>query len=297
MDEKRKGKVRIKAFHIFILFIIALLVCCGWSVWSSYNGVKVNSWTIGSGELRSDIRIAVLSDLHDGEPVSTEEFAENLTAQQPDIILMAGDMLNGESADTDRVCSLISRLSKVASVYFSLGNHELEYMERKEGLEAEITGAGAVVLELSYVDITVNGTALRIGGMYDYAFALDGNNSCDKEKMNPEVWEYLEDFQNTDSYKIMLAHRPDSFSMGEASATWDVDLVVSGHDHGGQVVLPVLGGVFGGDQGLFPEYIHGVYEKDSITMAITSGLGSNNQKLPRFNNPPEIMVLNLISEG
>lgn len=104
---------------------------------------------------------------------------------------------------------------------------------------------------------------------------------------------FLQDFQNTDRLKIMLSHRPDSFIFGDASKVWDVDIVISGHDHGGQVVLPFLGGVFGGDQGYFPEYVHGLYEKDNFQIFITSGLGSNKQKLPRFNNPPEIAVLNI----
>ena len=86
----------------------------------------------------------------------------------------------------------------------------------------------------------------------------------------------------------------DSFVLGEASGTWHVDLVISGHDHGGQVVLPLLGGVFGGDQGYFPTYIHGIYEKDNLRLAITSGLGSQRERLPRFRNPPEIMVLDLV---
>ena len=100
-------------------------------------------------------------------------------------------------------------------------------------------------------------------------------------------------FQDTDRCRILLAHRPDSFALGEAAATWHVELAISGHSHGGQVVLPVLGGVFGGDQGLFPAYVHGLYEKDNICLAVTSGLSSHREKLPRLWNPPEIMILNL----
>ena len=85
----------------------------------------------------------------------------------------------------------------------------------------------------------------------------------------------------------------DSFIFGEASKAWDIDLVVSSHDHGGQVVIPFLGGFYGGDQGYFPEYIHGLYNKDKMKILISSGLGSNKQKLPRFNNVPEVMVVNL----
>ena len=62
---------------------------------------------------------------------------------------------------------------------------------------------------------------------------------------------------------------------------WDVDLVVSGHDHGGQVVVPFAGGVFGGDQGYFPKYVHGMYEKERLHLFVSSGLGSANEPLPR----------------
>ena len=89
----------------------------------------------------------------------------------------------------------------------------------------------------------------------------------------------------------MLSHRPDSFIFGDASVVWDVDLVISGHNHGGQVIIPFKGGLFGGDQGWFPEYVHGIYKVGNMQMFITSGLGSDRQKLPRFNNPPEIAVV------
>ena len=125
---------------------------------------------------------------------------------------------------------------------------------------------------------------MRLGGLYDYAFGLNGNN--DALAAPNDTLSFLKDFQNTDRMKIMLSHRPDSFIFGDASKVWDVDLVISGHNHGGQVVIPFFGGLYGGDQGWFPEYIHGMYQKDNILLFETSGLGSDKQKLPRFNNPP-----------
>ena len=68
---------------------------------------------------------------------------------------------------------------------------------------------------------------------------------------------------------------------------------MSGHLHGGQVVLPFLGGIYGAEQGLFPKYVHGLYSLGGRPMLISSGLGSAKEKLPRFNNPPEICVLDL----
>ena len=165
--------------------------------------------------------------------------------------------------------------------------HPVKTVELTEQLEE----SGAVVLDKEYTDLDVNGTQIRLGGMYDYAFGLNGNN--DAAAAPDDTLNFLQDFQNTDRLKIMLAHRPDSFIFGDASKVWDVDLVISGHNHGGQVVLPFLGGLYGGDQGFFPEYIHGMYEKDNFQMFVTSGLGSDRQKLPRFNNPPEIAVLSI----
>ena len=122
----------------------------------------------------------------------------------------------------------------------------------------------------------IGGCKVRIGGMYEYAFALDGDNSA--ENLTGNVRDFLEEFQNTDRYKIMLCHRPDSFVFGDASDYWKIDLVISGHDHGGQVVMP---------------YVHGLYRTGRIRLFVTSGLSSEKQKLPRWNNRPEIAVLNV----
>lgn len=142
-----------------------------------------------------------------------------------------------------------------------------------------------------YRDVEIGGCKVRIGGMYEYAFALDGDNSA--ENLTGNVRDFLEEFQNTDRYKIMLCHRPDSFVFGDASDYWKIDLVISGHDHGGQVVIPFKGGLYGGDQGWFPPYVHGLYRTGRIRLFVTSGLSSEKQKLPRWNNRPEIAVLNV----
>ena len=102
--------------------------------------------------------------------------------------------------------------------------------------------------------------------------------------------------QDTNNYKIMIAHRPDSFIFGDASEVWDIDLVVSGHTHGGQVRVPLMGGLYVGDQGYFPMYDKGLFDLNKIKILISSGLGSGKQKIPRFNNVPEVVNLKITNK-
>ena len=284
-----------KRHTLFVIILIILLLLAAYiliSLWVSVNFLTVREFT---AEIGADhpVRTVVISDLHDhkfGE--DNEKLAEKIREIDPDLIFIDGEVLTGDSETAEVPVTLIRELKDTAPIYYALGNHEIDYMENGHPeLTEELEAAGAVVLDKEYVDVEVDGIQIRLGGMYDYAFGLNGNN--DASSAPDDTRSFLEDFQNTDRLKIMLAHRPDSFIFGDASKVWDVDLVISGHNHGGQVVLPFLGGLYGGDQGFFPEYVHGMYEKDNFQMLVTSGLGSDRQKLPRFNNPPEIAVLEI----
>ena len=288
-DEKDNVVLMKKKKMFRVAGICILLVTL--DLWISANYIVTKDYKVDLENIGNIFTAVVISDLHDCQfEEENRQLAEKITQLQPDIILMVGDMLNAGSEDSSVPCSLIEQVSESAPVYYALGNHEKDYMENGHpDLIEELESAGVVVLEKKYVDIEINGILVRLGGMYDYAFGLDGNNTA--LSAPEDVLAFLEDFQNTDRVKIMLSHRPDSFIFGDASEVWDIDLVISGHNHGGQVVLPFLGGLYGGDQGWFPTYVHGLYEKGNLQLFITSGLGSDRQKLPRFNNPPEVAVL------
>ena len=290
---------RRRGIWIGAALLLALILWIGAGIRRSCRDPVVNSWTVPVEHLDAPVRAVVMSDLHNrdfGEENGV--LAEKTAAVKPDLILLDGDMVNEDAPDAGVVTALVRRLRKIAPVYVAWGNHELGYLENGTSpLRRELEEAGAVVLDKQWVDLTVNGAAMRLGGLYDYAFAQDDFNTCDPEKMDPAVYGFLTACQDTDRCRVMLSHRPDSCLFGEAASVWKVDLVISGHNHGGQVVLPFLGGVFGGDQGLFPEYVHGICEKDGLTMAITSGLGSQRELLPRFRNPPEIMVLDMVPKN
>ena len=107
------------------------------------------------------------------------------------------------------------------------------------------------------------------------------------------MYDFLTDFQNTDSLKLYMTHRPYSFLHGNGTSLWDIDVVMCGHEHAGQVVLPLLGGLFSRERGLFPKYTHGVFTFNGTTLIVTSGVGSDIEPLPRFNNPPEIVLVTI----
>lgn len=309
---KETGESRLTKNKTVILLLIILLILI-WFVGEiliSYHWMKVNRYPVTVRNLpRTDavtdagFKMVVLSDLHDHEfGKDNEQLIRRVKEQNPKMIILDGDMLN-EDSKSDRVpVRLVKGLAEIAPVYYALGNHELDYIGVTEGkkmqkhpedsgLVKDLTDAGACGLEEGYRDVEIGGCKVRIGGMYEYAFALDGDNSA--ENLTGDARDFLEDFQNTDRYKIMLCHRPDSFIFGDASDYWKVDLVISGHDHGGQVVIPFKGGLYGGDQGWFPPYVHGLYRTGRIRLFVTSGLSSKKQMLPRWNNRPEIAVLNV----
>ena len=278
---------------------IALVLFIGTEIIISYKCLTVTNYKIESEKIKNDIRIVLISDLHNNEfGKDNHRLVEKITKQKPDLILLDGDMINEESKDPSIAVTLIRQLKKTAPVYYSLGNHEEEYLDRKTSdLYAQLEAAGAHVLDKQSEDITIKNNKLRIGGIYEYAFAVDGEGKMSKQDMKPKMRSFLTDFEDTDAFKIMMAHRPDSFIFGQAADTWDIDLVTSGHAHGGQVVIPGKGGLYGADQGWFPKYINGIHHFKKVkNMVITRGLGSDKEKLPRFNNIPEIVVIDLLKQ-
>ena len=286
-------KTRRIVFALLLLVIICLIGT--YEVYISYNKITVSDYNIKSNQINNSVNAVIISDLHENQlGENNEDLINEINSLSPDIILFVGDGVNSDSKDSKIVTNLMKQLCKNHKVFYSLGNTDIDYIETgTSNLLKELEDVGVTVLNNEYKDVNINGNTIRIGGMYAYAFGLNGNNDVDKDTMEEGVYDFLTDFQDTDNYKIMMAHRPDSFIFGNVSKVWDIDLVVSGHNHGGQVVLPFVGGLYGGDQGWFPEYDKGLFDLNKIKMLITSGLGSGKEKLPRFNNPPEIVNLTI----
>ena len=279
----------------------------------SYKDPVVMEVNIESEKVAEPIHFLFFADLHENSfGQDNQQLYDQIRDLDPDFILIGGDLINWTTADGRPYAKdVIENLSKIADVYYSLGNHEVEYLigrneidytnkdrdnsafklldKDDDSLLAVIRDSGGVVLQKTWTDINVRGTKIRIGAAYEDMFSLDEANPS--ITMQPGMYSFLTEFQDTDVLTLYMAHRPSSFLLGNAASLWNIDVVMSGHEHGGQVVLPYVGGLFSRERGYFPEYTHGCFLIENTTMIVTSGLGSDNELLPRFNNPPEIVLV------
>lgn len=258
--------------------------------------VRTVTYTVALQNLSSPLRLVLLSDLH-GKSFGRENsrLIAKIQEQSPDAIFLDGDMIDRSADPTDvqELLRLIERLHEIAPVYFAPGNHELEYMQTDASLLTQVAEAGAVVVNDSYVDVTLAGQPLRIGGTMGHAFYF--GRSEEEFSSSPE-YQFLKAFEDTDVPKICLAHMPDTFIFNSAYNLWNVDLILSGHTHGGLIRLPFIGGLYAPMQGWFPEYDQGYFRLgEHMQMVITSGLAGHGV-IPRINNPPEIVVIDLVPE-
>ena len=276
----------------------AVVICLAafFAVLIGNTHISTTSYSVALQNLGSSVRVILLSDLH-GKSFGRENsrLIAKIEEQTPDVIFLDGDMIDrsADSADVQELLRLIKRLHEIAPVYFAPGNHELEYMQTDTSLLTQVAEAGAVVVNDSYADVTLAGQPLRIGGTMGHAFYF--GRSEEEFSSSPE-YQFLKAFEDTDVPKICLAHMPDTFIFNGAYNLWNVDLILSGHTHGGLIRLPFIGGLYAPMQGWFPEYDQGYFRLGKhMQMVITSGLAGHGM-IPRINNPPEIVVIDLVPE-
>ena len=288
---KKTGSRKGKKGSIALVILLHTAVLTGFSFYASRYLLTVSHYTIDLEDIKEPIRIVHLSDLHNSVfGKGNRRLLAHVAAQKPDLVFLTGDLLNEIDPRTDIAEELICGLVNIAPVYASYGNHELKH-EQNYGtdLRTLFSEAGATVVEYNYAELTMKGQKLRIGGLYGYCVPPLGHKRWQKQK------DYLSEFQDTDSTTLLLSHLPVSWIENTSLNDWDVDIVFAGHAHGGQIRIPFIGGLWAPDQGWFPGRECGLYWSDdkSSTLVLTRGLGSNN-RIPRFNNIPDIVVVDLV---
>jgi len=223
-------------------------------------------------------KIIQLSDLHGMEFGKDNSRLVKLVAeQQPDIIVLTGDMAE-DAGELRALESLMRGISGLAPVYYVSGNHEFSYGYINE-VRALVKKWGAVSLENGYEQIFRGGEDIIIAGVDD------PNGRADMIK--PDALAKRLRGEYPDEFVLWLGHRN---YWVEKYPRLPVDLILSGHAHGGIVRLPLAGGLFSTAHGLWATYEKGLYEGEEFTMAVSRGLG-NSVPVPRFLNRPEIVSI------
>lgn len=279
----RKRKITVRVFGAAA--ILALVI---WILWGN-GALELNGYTVSSQRLPEAFigyRIAHVSDLHNTEfGEDNETLLAMLRDAKPDIIAIAGDLIDSRHTDVPTALSFVQQAVQIAPCYYVTGNHEERvrvYTELKAGMEA----AGATVLEDERTQISLDGQVITLIGLHDPSYQTDYLLGGSETVVRANLAKLLDP---SDGYTVLLSHRPELFDTYVESG---VDLVLCGHAHGGQFRLPFVGGLVAPNQGLFPEYDAGIYSKENTNMLVSKGLG--NSILPfRVNNRPEVILIEL----
>ena len=277
-----------------MLFCIAAILFAILSLWLAWGNTALvlNTYRITSGDLPkafNGFRIAQVSDLHNAEMgKGNEKLMAMLKEAKPDIIVITGDMIDSRNTKVSVALQFAEEAVKIAPCYYISGNHEArtqEYRVLKEGLRDR----GVTVLEDAKAEIEVSGETITLVGVDDPSFQTDYLFGDDETVMRGKLKDLISE---ADGYTILLSHRPELF---EIYAENKVELIFSGHAHGGQFRLPFVGGLAAPNQGFFPKYDGGIYTEGNTSMVVSRGVG--NSIFPfRVNNRPEVVLVALCAQ-
>ena len=270
-------RVRKKSIASRILtWLILLAALVGYILWGN-STIMVSEIPVTLADLPeafSGYRIAQISDLHNASFGEDNELLLDKLAQcAPDIIVLTGDLFDCNRTDVDVAARFAADAARMAPTYYVTGNHEAYSLTEYKQLKSALQEAGVTLLENKLVELEKDAASISLLGLHDPGFTSVQDSLT---ALAPQAGPCT----------ILLAHRPE---LVESYARAGMDLVFSGHAHGGQFRLPFLGGILSPGQGFLPEYDSGLYQVQDTQLIVSRGLG--NSRFPfRLNNRPEIVL-------
>lgn len=266
--------------HWWILPVLAILVAL--ALIALDERLILRTYTVASPKLTAEVRLAVVTDFHSSD--NAEEVAAMVASCAPDAVLLVGDLFDDDTANrpTERTLSLMRQLSAQYPCYYVSGNHEA-WTGEMDALYQQTEEAGVTVLRMSSGVLTVRGQRIALCGIPDpYEMVFSGAPDTEEQ-----IRQAMENVDSAD-FTVLLTHRPELLAK---YAQFPLDLVVSGHAHGGQVRIPgVLNGLYAPNQGWFPKLAGGAYTQDGTTLIVSRGLAVRT-RLPRIFNRPEVVLV------
>ncbi|MEE0060951.1 MAG: metallophosphoesterase [Acutalibacteraceae bacterium] len=281
-----KKRKRVIIFSDVILLLVLLII---WIVWAN-TALEVNTFTVKSKDLPASFngyRIAHISDLHNAEiGDENSKLLSAIKSSNPDIIAVTGDLIDSNKTDIEIALRFMAKAVEIAPCYYVTGNHE-SYMLEYKTLRNGLINSGVTVLENENISISKSEEAIELLGVNDPEFKTD--YSLDNAATINNVLSDLK--SDKESFTLLLSHRPELF---DVYVNNDIDLILSGHAHGGQFRLPFVGGLVAPNQGVFPKYDAGLFSENETNMIVSKGIGNSIIPL-RFNNRPELVLIELES--
>ena len=279
---KRKGMIRRILLCIPALLLIAVFLYVPYTK----THYKIVFYQETSKKIDGNLRIAVISDIHNREYGENNEILiSDLRELKPDLILFPGDMVIREQDGYQPMLDLVSNLTGIAPCYGVLGNHESEriYYGGDKGLPEAFENAGLRLLRNTQEEIRIGKNTVQLIGVEGTSYGFEeygGREFMEKTSIDPAA------------FSILMAHIPILFE--PQLSGYDFDLGISGHVHGGIVVLPLIGGLYTREEGFFPKFTAGKYILDKQqTLIISAGLGDSKVFPPRIHNMPELVVIDV----
>ena len=281
-----------KKITIIFSIICLLLILCGIYFYFENTTLEVSTYQIATNKIPNEFnnyKIIQISDFHNNTSSKlTKKIVEKIKNQKPNIIVITGDLIDSTKTNVDIAIDMIKEIIEIAPIYYVTGNHEARTNEY-DNLKSQMIELGVKILENEAQEIQLNNSTINILGINDPSFYKESDILDSKiVKNNMENIQY-----NEDNFTILLSHRPEVFKIYVEK---NIDLVFTGHAHGGQIRLPFIGGIIAPNQGTFPEYTDGIYREKDTTMVVSRGIG--NSIIPfRVNNRPELVIVELINWG
>ncbi len=279
----RKTKIMLIILSVVILIAIGVV---SRGLWEN-NHPEITHTVIKSDRLPTSFKgykIAQVSDLHNAQiGGDNQKVLDLLEESNPDIIVFTGDIVDSRRTDFDVAVDFAKRAEDIAPCYYVCGNHESRLTDY-QNLVRRLENIGVTVLQNQKIRLELGGEYITLLGIVDPAFYNEYPSENDDEYVSKTLTNLMGE---DDGFRVVLSHRPE---LVKTYAQFNLDVVFSGHAHGGQFILPLIGGLFAPSQGLFPDYTQGVHTVENTKLVISRGVG--NSAFPfRFNNRPEVVVI------
>lgn len=271
-----------KITKLIIVITILNILVTSFLVWQT-NDLVVTTYDYSNSKVPlefNDYKILQISDLHNKRfGKNQSRLIKHTLDINPDIIVITGDLVDDANESFDNALDYIKGVIDYLPVFYVAGNHE-KTANLYETLKVDLEMLGVIVLEDDIYLIEKDQAFINLIGVLDPEFYDSYYNV---------LINTVNSLYESEMFNILLSHRPEILDL---YASTNVELVFTGHAHGGQVRLPFIGALLAPDQGVFPKYTSGVHTMDNTTMVISRGLGESIIPIRTFNRP-EIVVVNL----